>query len=159
MSILARSAAVLLALAACDMVHAKDKSPPKLEESKHNASGDRGGLSACYDDCTRQRLEPGDAVTCRRNCDMAFKVTPTATDVAFDTAASCMHECGDSRQCVKRCKRRARAADEAVTGEALDRLSVCVDVCHADRKLDAGDRWTCVRNCAQTAKHGAAPAS
>ncbi|PCC70117.1 hypothetical protein SAMN02745121_03562 [Nannocystis exedens] len=157
MSIRARFAAVLFALAACDMVH--QDSPPKLEESKHNASGDRGGLSACYDDCARQELDAGDEVSCRRNCEMAFKVAPTAADAAFDAAARCMHRCGDSRACAKRCKRRARAADEAVTDESLDRLSVCVDGCHADRKLGDGDRWTCVRNCAQSAKYGEPPPS
>ena len=155
MSIVARSTAVLLALTACDMV--REHSPPKLEESKHNASGDRGGLSACYDDCTGQGLAPGDAITCRRNCDVAFKVTPTAVDAAFDGAARCLHECGDSRPCGKRCKRRARAADATLTPESLDRLSACVDVCHADKKLGAGDRWTCVRNCAQTARDAEPP--
>ncbi|WP_434422024.1 hypothetical protein [Nannocystis pusilla] len=157
MSILARSAAVLLALAACDMIHIHEESPPKLEESKHNASGDRGGLSACYDDCAAQGLDAGDTTSCRRNCETAFKVTPTAVDPAFDAAARCLHECGDSRRCGKRCKRRARAADPAVTDESLDRLSGCVDACHADRQLGDGDRWTCVRNCAQSAKHGESP--
>lgn len=149
MSILARNVVVLLALAACDMIHAKG--PPKLEESKHNASGDRSGLLACYDDCTRQQLEPTDEATCRANCEMAFKVTPTAADPVFDAAAKCLHECGDSRPCAKRCKRRARTADKALTAEALRRLEDCVGACDAEEH-DPGNRWTCVRNCAQTTR-------
>lgn len=155
MSILARTAAVVLALAACDMVHAEG--PPKLEESKHNASGDRGGLLACYDDCKRQKLEPTDEASCRGNCEMAFKVTPTAADPVFDAAAKCLHECGDSRSCARRCKRRARAADKTLTTEALRRLEDCVDACDTAEK-NTGDRWTCVRNCAQTTRtEGPAP--
>jgi hypothetical protein len=150
MSILARTAVVLLAMVGCDMIH--HNAPPKLEESKHNASGDRGGLLACYDDCRRQELDATDAASCRGNCEMAFKVTPTAADRAFDAAARCMHECGDSRACHKRCKRRARAADKTLTAEALARLEECVDGCDIERKLDDGDRWTCVLNCSQTAR-------
>lgn len=150
MSIHARTVVLLLAVAGCDMIH--QNAPPRVEETHHNASGDRAGLLACYDDCKRQDLDDGDAATCRNNCEAAYAVTATAADRAFDRAAQCIHECHDSRKCVKACKRAARRADATVTAAALERLGVCIDGCETDATLDAGDRWTCVRNCAMTTR-------
>lgn len=157
MSMLARTVALLLAVSGCDMIH-QQNAPPRVEEARRDVSGDRGGLLACYDDCRAQQLDEADGLTCRKNCEAAFKVAPTAANQTFDAAAACMHRCGESRRCVKACGRAARRAEPTVGDESLRRLAACVDGCQADRQLDAGDRWTCVRNCAQTARGEAQPA-
>lgn len=151
MSNIARSIVLLLLLVpGCDtMVNA----PPKIEETRVNASGDRGGLAACLHDCSSQTLSATDAATCRNNCEMAFKVAPTAGEPALDKAAGCLHKChagdGDAAACAKSCKRTAEKA--GVAADVLDRLGQCVSGCEKEKGSET-DRWTCVRNCAASAK-------
>lgn len=151
MSMLARTVALLLALPAHDVI-ASQEAPPRVEERRRDVSGDRGGLLACYDDCRAQELDEADALTCRKNCEMAFKVTPTAAYQAFDDAASCMYRCREGRRCVRACGRAARRVDRTIEEAALRELATCVADCQAERRLDASDRWTCVRNCAQATR-------
>lgn len=158
MSNLVRPILLLLLLApGCDAV--TPNTAPKVEETKANASGDRSGLAACLHDCSEQKQSATDAATCRNNCEQSFKVSPTPAQSALDTAASCMHKChtsgGDASGCVTSCKQTAVKAGEAA--DVLDRLGQCVDGCENDKALADTDRWTCVRNCAPSAK--AAPAA
>lgn len=151
MSIVARALVLVLFIPGCDIPQPQ-KAAPRVEEAKVEVSGDRGGLSACFDECKQQGLAATDTATCRNNCEMAFKVTPTAAEPAFDAAATCMSRCGDSKACVTGCKETALKADGALAAESLDRLGTCVDGCQTDKTVADTDRWTCVRNCAQTAK-------
>lgn len=148
----------LLFVAACDA----PPPAPRVEVHDANPSGDRKNLSACLDDCSAQRLDATDAATCRNNCEVAFKVTPTAGEPELDTAVKCLDAChqkspGDGA-CVAACKQSAQPAEAKFPG-VVDRLGTCVDACHADRSLSADDRWTCLRNCSQTAKIGDKPAA
>ncbi|HEY8377362.1 MAG TPA: hypothetical protein VIK91_12790 [Nannocystis sp.] len=151
MSIIVRSIVLLFVLVpGCDTMPG---APPKIEETRVNASGDRSGLAACLHECKEQELSPTDAATCRNNCQMAFKVTPTASEPGLDQAASCLYRCetgeNDAAGCAKRCRRTA--AEAGVAADVLDRLGQCVGGC-AKENGPTTDRWTCVRNCAQSAK-------
>ena len=158
MSILARVLVLVLLIPGCDIPKPTPKAAPRVEEAKTDASGDRTGLSTCLAACAEEGLSATDAATCRNNCGMAFKVAPTAAEPAFDSAAECIGRCGDSA-CVSGCKEAALKADGALASEQLDRLETCVGGCKADKALAETDRWTCVRNCAQTSKTPDAPAA
>lgn len=149
----------LLLAAACDA----PPPAPRVEVHNANPSGDRKSLSGCLDECSAQPLSATDAATCRNNCEVAFKVTPTAADEpALAAATKCLDQChrqspGDAA-CVDECKQSAKAVEAELPG-ALDRLGTCVDACHADKTLADTDRWTCLNNCSQTAKVADKPAA
>ncbi|WP_267687571.1 hypothetical protein [Nannocystis sp. SCPEA4] len=148
----------LLFVAGCDA----PPPAPRVEVHDANPSGDRKGLSACLDDCSAQRLGATDAATCRNNCEVAFKVKPTAGEPALAAAVKCLDACkqtspGDAA-CVDACKQSAQPAEAQFPG-VVDRLGVCVDACHADRGLSSDDRWTCLHNCSQTARLADKPAA
>lgn len=147
-------AAAFLLLAACDPAVPP---APRLETSQTNASGDRKGLSECLSDCSAQEQSATDKATCRNNCQVAFKVTPTAGEPLLDAAVACMDRChaapaGEVAACVDACKQPAQPAEAQFPG-VLERLAPCVDACHADNPRSPDDRATCLRNCSQTAKH------
>src|SRR5690606_34538754 len=98
MSIVARILVLILFIPGCDIPAPKtaEKTAPRVEEVKTDASGDRHGLSSCLDACTQEGLPATDAATCRNNCQMAFKVAPTPSEPAFDSAAECMARCDES---------------------------------------------------------------
>lgn len=164
MSVATRAALALLLLAvACDPAPASAPAPAaKVEEHNPNPSGDRKGLSSCLDDCRAQKLSATDEATCRNNCEVAFKVTPTAAgEPALEAAVSCFDRCratsADDPACVDACKQAGQPAEDKFPG-VLDRIGACVDACHADKSLAPTDRATCLRNCSQTARFEGAPA-
>lgn len=149
----------LLFAAACDA----PPPAPRVETRNANPSGDRQGLSGCLDECSAQKLSGTDAATCRNNCEASFKVAPTAAgEPALDTTVKCLDRCHRQAPkdpaCAETCKGSAQALESEFPG-ALGRLGACVDACHADRNLADTDRYTCVNNCAQTAKIADKPAA
>jgi hypothetical protein len=155
MSVVVRSVLVLLfsSPAGCDPTAPP---APRVEERVENASGDRVGLARCLSECSAEKLSATDQHTCRNNCEVAFKTSPTADEPVLDLAVRCMDKChaakgGASAACVGGCKEQARRA-EADSPGVLDRLEACVGECRADATLSDTDRWSCQRNCTQTAR-------
>ncbi|MCY0989808.1 hypothetical protein OV203_21905 [Nannocystis sp. ILAH1] len=154
MSVGVRSVLVLFlsSLAGCDPA---TPPAPRVEERVKNASGDRVGLARCLSECSAGELSATDRHTCRNNCEITFKTTPTAGEPVLDLAIQCMDKChaakgGASAACISDCKEQARPA-EADSPGVLDRLEACVGECRADATLSGTDRWTCQRHCTQTA--------
>lgn len=149
----------LLLVAGCDA----PPPAPRVEVHNANPSGDRKGLSGCLDECSGQKLSATDAATCRNNCEVTFRVAPTAAgEPALDAATKCLDRChkqspGDGA-CIDDCKQLARTVETESPG-TTDRLGACVEACHADRTLADTDRWTCLNNCSQTAKIADKPAA
>jgi hypothetical protein len=122
------------------------------------------GLSDCLQSCEVGDKIPTNRETCKLNCDAAYGADARADPGAgggdktdpVGTASTCLGRCyaaGSAQDtCADGCKTAAAAAPSAPSAAVLDRLSVCVRTCHADKAVLATNRATCELNCAQAAR-------
>jgi hypothetical protein len=119
-------------------------------------------LSECIDSCDHAGKIPSNRETCRLNCDAVYGASAGGAPAdTIGAAVSCLGRCyaGEAQpaDCALGCKRTAASAAPAPAPEVIDRLSTCVQTCHADRSVSATNRSTCELNCGQAARVGNTP--